>query len=65
MCVNICQKLKINVYMKNMNNIHHYNTMKVIARDYLSYREQSVQEVVYHIVLKLNLRKVFPTVKFR
>ena len=44
------------------NNMHDHDTMKTIAKAYLSNRECSVQEVVYHILLELKLRKVFPAV---
>ena len=38
--------------------------MKLITRAYSSKREYSVQEVVYHIMLELWLRKVFLAVLF-
>ena len=46
------------------NNAGQYQTMKTIARAYLSKRECSVQEAVYHILPELKLRRVFPAVQF-
>ena len=46
------------------NNIHHHDTMKTIAKAYLSNRECSVQEAVYHILPELKLRRIFPAVYF-
>ena len=45
------------------NNMHHHDTMKTIAKAYLS-RECSVQEAVYHILLELKLKRIFPVVYF-
>ena len=45
------------------NNIHHHHdTMKTIAKAYLSNRECSVLEAVYHILPELKLRRIFPAV---
>ena len=38
--------------------------MKTIAKAYLSNRECSVQEAVYHILSELKLRRIFPAVYF-
>ena len=38
--------------------------MKTIAKAYLSNRECSVQEAVYHILPKLKLKRIFPAVYF-
>ena len=38
--------------------------MKTIVRAYTSKRECSVQEVLYHILPELHLRRVFPAVYF-
>ena len=46
------------------NNRHHHDTMKTIAKAYLSNQECSVQEAVYHILSELKLRRIFPTVYF-
>ena len=46
------------------NNMHHCDTMKAIAKAYLSNRECSVQEAVYHILPELKLRRIFPVVYF-
>ena len=46
------------------NNMHPHGTMKKIAKPYLSNRECSVQEAVYHILPELKLRRVFPAVYF-
>ena len=46
------------------NNIGHYQSMKTITRAYLSKRECSVQEAVYHVLPELKLRRVFPAVQF-
>ena len=46
------------------NNMHHHDTMKTIAKAYLSNRECSVQEAVYHILPELKLRRIFPAVYF-
>ena len=35
------------------NNMHHHDTMKLIAKAYLSNQECSVQEAVYHILPEL------------
>ena len=46
------------------NNVHHHGTIKTMARAYLSNRECSVQEAVYHILPELKLRRIFPVVCF-
>ena len=46
------------------DNVHYYDTMKTIAKVYLSNRECSVLEAVYHIFPELKLRKIFPAVYF-
>ena len=46
------------------NNMHHHDTMEAIAKAYLSSREWSVQEAVYHILSELKLRRIFPAVCF-
>ena len=46
------------------NNMHHNDTMKTIAKAYLSNGEYSVQETVYHILPELKLRRIFPAVYF-
>ena len=46
------------------DNMHHHDTMKTIAKAYLSNRECSVQEAVYHILPELKLRRIFPAVYF-
>ena len=46
------------------NNIHHHNFMKTIAKAYLSNRECSVQETVYHILTELKLRRILPAAYF-
>ena len=42
------------------NNMHHHDTMNRITRAYLSNRECSVQEAVYHVSAELKLRRIFP-----
>ena len=44
--------------------MHDHDTMKTIARAYLSNRECSVQDAVYHILPELKLRRIFPAVYF-
>ena len=44
--------------------MHHHDTMKTIAKAYLSNRECSVQEAVYHILPEMKLRRIFPAVDF-
>ena len=46
------------------NNMHYHDTLKTIAKAYLSRRECSVQETVCHILPKLKLRRIFPAVFF-
>ena len=46
------------------NNMYHHDTMKTVAKAYLSNRECSVQETVYHILPELKLRRIFPAVYF-
>ena len=46
------------------NNMHHRDTMKTIAKAYLSNQECSVQEAAYHILPELKLRRIFPAVYF-
>ena len=41
------------------SNINHHDNMKTIAKAYLSNRECSVQEAVYHILSELKLRRTF------
>ena len=44
--------------------MHHHNTMKTIAKAYLSNREYSVQEEVYNILPELKLKRIFPALYF-
>ena len=46
------------------NNMHHHDTMNTIAKAYLSNRECSVQETVYHFLPELKLRRSFSAVYF-
>ena len=41
------------------NNRHYHDTMKIIAKAYLTNRECSAEEAVYHILPKLKLRRIF------
>ena len=45
-------------------NLNHYEQMKAVARAYITKRECSVQEAVYHVMPELWLRKTFPRVLF-
>ena len=65
----ISRKLKISVHKPQNkeafeNNIHDLDTMKTIARPYISHRECSLQEAVSHILPELKLRRIFPAVYF-
>ena len=42
----------------------YHDTMKTIAKAYLSNRECSVQEAVGHLLPELKLRRIFPAVCF-
>ena len=44
--------------------MHHHDVMKTIAKAYLSNRECSVWETVYHILPEPKLRRIFPDVYF-
>ena len=44
------------------NNMHHHDTLKTIAKAYLSNRECSVQEAVYVILTEFELQRIFPAV---
>ena len=46
------------------NNMHHLDIMKTIAKVYLSNRECSVYEAVYHILSEWKLGRSFPAVYF-
>ena len=47
------------------NNMHHHHdTLKTIAKAYLSNRECSVQEAVYLILTEFKLQRIFPAVHF-
>ena len=46
------------------SNMHHHDTMKTIARAYLSNQKYLVQEVVYHILPELSLWRTFPAAYF-
>ena len=46
------------------NNMHYHGTMKTIAKAYLSIRQCSVTQAVYHILPKLKLRRVFVAAYF-
>lgn len=46
------------------SNLSSYQQMKSIARAYITKRECSVQEAVYHIMPELWLRKTYPGVSF-
>ena len=46
------------------NNMHHHDTIKTIAKAYLTNLECSVQEAVYPILPELKLRGIIPTVHF-
>ena len=45
-------------------NIHHYDTVKIIAKDYLSNQECPVEAAMYHILPELKLRRIFFLVYF-
>ena len=45
-------------------NLDHYEQMKAISRAYITKRECSVQEAVYHVMPELWLRKTYPRVIF-
>ena len=66
----MCQYFSKTKYQKQAvkeafeNNIHDYDTMKTIAKAYLSNRECSAQEAVFHILQELKLRRFFPAVYF-
>ena len=44
--------------------MHHHDSIKTIAKAYLTNRECSVQEAIYHILPELKLRGIIPTVHF-
>ena len=44
--------------------MHNHDTMKTIAKAYLSSRGCSVQETVYHILSELKLPRIFPAMYF-
>ena len=44
--------------------MHHHDTMKTIAKAYLSNREYSVPEPVYHILREFKLKRILPAVYF-
>ena len=46
------------------NNMHNHDIMKTVAKAYLSNRECSVHEAMYHILPELKLRRIFPAVYF-
>ena len=46
------------------NNMHDHGTIRTIAKVYLSNRESSVQDSVYHILSDLKLSRIFPAVYF-
>ena len=46
------------------NNLYHHDTKKAITKAYLSNRECSIQEAIYHILSELKLRRIFPAVYF-
>ena len=46
------------------SNVGAYEQMKSIARAYITTRECSIQEAVYHVMPELWLRKSYPTVIF-
>ena len=41
------------------SSMHHHETIKKIAKDYLSSPEYFVQEAVYHILPELMQRRIF------
>ena len=46
------------------NRMHHHDSMKTIAKAYLSNLGCFVEEAVYHILPELKLRRIFPAVYF-
>ena len=46
------------------NNIHQHETMKTIAKAYLSNRKCSVEDADYHILPELKLRRTFTAIYF-
>ena len=46
------------------SNMHYHETMKTIAKAYLTNTDSFVQEKVYHILPELKLRIIFPAVYF-
>ena len=57
------RKQVLNISTENKDN--NYEQMKPIAQTYASNQECSIQEAVYHCLLELWLRKVFPGLKFQ
>ena len=55
-CSQVMKQAAKEAFEKNM---HHHDTMKTIAKAYLSNRECSVQEAVYHISPELKLGESF------
>ena len=58
------QTMKQEVRKNIKNNIHHRDTIKTIAKAYLSNKECSVRETVFLILAELKLRRIFPAVYF-
>ena len=58
------QTMKQEVRENIKNNIHHRDTIKTIAKAYLSNRECSVRETVFLIFVELKLKRIFPAVYF-
>ena len=46
------------------SNINRHDTMKTIAKAYLSNRECTAQDAVYHIFPELKLKRIFTAVYF-
>ena len=46
------------------NNMHHYDTMEIIAKAYLYNQDYSSQEAVDHILTELKLLRIIPAVYF-
>ena len=46
------------------NNMHHHDIMKIIDKAYLTNRECSAQEAVYHVLLELKLKRIFSVAYF-
>ena len=61
---NCTQAMKQAAKIALWNNMNLHDAREKTSRSHLSNPEYAIQDAVYHILLKLNLRAIFPSMYF-